>query len=56
MDPADAVLVECHLVYEEPYGWFDGVNLVKQKVPMMVQEKARTFRRKLALAGGEKKD
>ena len=52
--PADGVLVECHLVYEEPYGWFDGLNLVKQKVPVMVQEKVRTFRRKLSLATGEK--
>ena len=52
--PADGVLVECHLVYEEPYGWFDGVNLVKQKAPPMVQEKVRTFRRKLALATAEK--
>jgi hypothetical protein len=50
-EPADAVLIECHLVYEEPYGWFDGASLVKQKVPLMVQEKVRTFRRKLALAG-----
>jgi hypothetical protein len=50
LQPAGAVLIECHLVYEEPYGWFEGANLVKQKVPLMVQEKARTFRRKLALA------
>jgi hypothetical protein len=56
VDPADAVLVECHLVYEEPYGWFDGANLVKQKMPLIVTEKVRTFRRKLALAGSEKKD
>ena len=48
--PADGVLVECHLVYEESYGWFDGVSLVKQKVPVMVQEKVRTVRRKLTLA------
>jgi hypothetical protein len=53
-EPAQAVLVECHLVYEEPYGWFDGVNLVKQKAPVMVQEKVRTFRRKLAVASTEK--
>jgi hypothetical protein len=52
--PTDAVLVECHIVYEEPYGWFEGANLVKQKVPLMVQEKVRTFRRKLSLASGEK--
>ncbi len=52
--PAGAVFVECHVVYEEDYGWFDGANLVKQKVPVMVQEKVRTFRRKLAVASGEK--
>jgi hypothetical protein len=48
--PADAIVIECHLVFEEPYAWFDGVNLVKQKTPPMVQEQARTFRRKLANA------
>ncbi len=48
VDPADAVLIECHVVYEEPYGWFDGANLVKQKGPLIVTEKVRTFRRKLA--------
>lgn len=52
-DPPDAVLIECHIVYEEPYGWFDGANLVKQKAPLMVQAKVRTFRRKLALASAE---
>ncbi len=52
--PAGAAFVECHVVYEEDYSWFDGANLVKQKAPLMVQEKARTFRRKLALAGEEK--
>ena len=53
-EPAGAVFIECHLVYEEDYGWFDGANLVKQKVPVMVQEKVRTFRRKLAVAGAAK--
>lgn len=47
---ADAVFIEFHLIYEEPNGWFDGINLVKQKVPAMVQEKVRTFRRKLNVA------
>lgn len=50
LEPDNAVLVECHLVYEEPYGWFDGANLVRQKVPLMVNEKVRVFRRKLAAA------
>ncbi len=49
-NPADAAFVECHIVYEEDYGWFDGANLVKSKAPLMIQEKVRTFRRKLALA------
>ncbi len=53
-EPADAVFVECHIIYEEPYGWFDGENLVKRKVPAMVQEKVRSFRRKLAVASEEK--
>jgi hypothetical protein len=53
-EPADAVFIECHLVYEEDFGWFDGANLVKQKVPVMVQEKVRAFRRKLAMAGEKK--
>jgi hypothetical protein len=52
--PANAVFIECHVVYEEPYAWFEGTNLVGQKLPVMVKEKARTFRRKLALAGEKK--
>jgi hypothetical protein len=52
-EPADAVFIECHLVYEEPYGWFDGVNLVWQKAPAMVLEKVRTFRRKLTVASAD---
>jgi hypothetical protein len=55
VEPFNAVFVECHLVYEEDFGWFDGANLAKQKVPAMVQEKVRSFRRKLALAGEAKK-
>ena len=52
--PAGAAFIECHLVYEEDYGWFDGVNMVKQKAPAMVQEKVRTFRRKLNVATEKK--
>ncbi len=48
--PAGAAFIECHLVYEEDYGWFDGVNMVKQKAPAMIQEKVRSFRRKLNVA------
>ncbi|MBN1393556.1 MAG: hypothetical protein JW959_00800 [Pirellulales bacterium] len=48
--PAGAIFIECHLVYEEDRGWFDGVNLVSRKAPVMVREKVRSLRRKLALA------
>jgi len=54
-EPEGAVFIECHLVYEEDYGWFDGANLVKQKIPAMVQEQVRVFRRKLAVASEAKK-
>jgi hypothetical protein len=54
--PADAVFIEFHVVYEEPYGWFDGINLVKQKIPPMVREQVRTFRRKLTVATEEKEE
>lgn len=54
VDLADGVFIECHIAYEEAYGWFDGVNLVKQKLPVMVQEKVKTFRRKLLQASEEK--
>ena len=49
-EPAGAVFIECHLAYEEAFGWFDGANLVKQKAPLMVREKVRTLRRKLGVA------
>jgi hypothetical protein len=53
-EPADGVFIECHIVYEEPYGWFDGVNLVGQKIPLMVNEKVKVFRRKLTSASEKK--
>jgi hypothetical protein len=55
-EPANAVFIEFHMIYEEPYGWFDGLSLVKQKVPAMVQEKVRTLRRKLNVATQEKSE
>jgi hypothetical protein len=55
-EPARAVFIEFHLVYEEAYGWFDGATLVKQKLPPMVQEKVKTFRRKLAAASAENEE
>ncbi len=46
--PEDAILVEFHVAFHEPFGWFDGANLLRSKLPLMVQEKVRDFRSKLA--------
>jgi hypothetical protein len=47
-EPAGAIFYEYHLVYEEPDGWFGGVNVVKQRLPLVVQDQLMKFRRKLA--------
>lgn len=47
-EPADAILVEYHLVFDEPVGWFNGANLLRSKLPILVQDSVRKFRRKLA--------
>lgn len=44
----EAILVEIHLVFAEPYGWFEGRNLLRSKLPPLLQDAVRTFRRKLA--------
>ncbi|MEM8912824.1 MAG: hypothetical protein AAGC97_13745 [Planctomycetota bacterium] len=49
MDDAlvDACLVECHLVIHEPENWFRGGNLLRSKLPLIIQESVRKFRRKM---------
>jgi len=49
-EPADAVFVEGHIVFEEPYGWFEGGNELRSKAPTMIQQRAKIFRSKLAIA------
>ena len=53
LDPHDlrtsgAVLVEYHLVFEEPQGWFGGSNLLRSKLPLVCQDGVRKFRRRMA--------
>jgi hypothetical protein len=48
--PPNAVFIELHQVFDEPQGWFSGANLLRSKLPLVVQEEIRTFRRKLAAA------
>jgi hypothetical protein len=45
----EAILIEVHLLFAEPYGWFEGRNLLRSKLPPLVQDAVRKFRRKLAL-------
>lgn len=46
-DPPGAIFVEYHQVFDEPGEWFDGANLLRSKLPLMVQNGVRKFRRKL---------
>lgn len=46
--PAGAVFIEYHLVFDEPQGWFNGANLLRSKLPLLVQDGIRKFRRRFA--------
>jgi hypothetical protein len=46
-DPPGALFVECHAVFDEPHGWFDGVNLLRSKLPILAQENVRKFRQEI---------
>ncbi|MEQ8787391.1 MAG: hypothetical protein RIC55_13880 [Pirellulaceae bacterium] len=48
--PAGALLVELHVAYVEPEGWFGGTNLLTSKIPAVVQNQVRAVRRELAKA------
>jgi hypothetical protein len=56
LDPADAIFVECHVVYEEPYGWFQGGEALNSKLPIIAKSKVRTFRSKLGIASEKKEE
>ncbi len=54
-EPEGAMLVEYHLVFEEPTGWFNGGNYLRSKLPVIAQDGVRRFRRHLTGAEqGEK--
>jgi hypothetical protein len=46
-EPAGAVFVEFHQVFVEPKKWFDAPNMLKSKLPIVIQSEVRTFRREL---------
>jgi hypothetical protein len=49
-DPAGAVFVEFHQVFVEPKGWFDAPNMLRSKLPIVIQTEVRAFRRDLMKA------
>jgi len=51
-EPAGALFVEQHIVFAEPTGWFGGANLLRSKLPPVVQYAIRTTRQEWAKAGG----
>ena len=43
-----ALFVEQHIVFSEPAGWFDGANLLRSKLPIVVQSNVRNMRKEFA--------
>jgi hypothetical protein len=46
-EPKAALFVEFHRVSTEPKKWFDGANLLRSKMPILIQAEVRSFRREL---------
>jgi hypothetical protein len=47
IEPAGAIFIECHVAFDEPAGWFNGANLLRSKLPVLVQDSVRKFRREI---------
>jgi hypothetical protein len=50
IEPRGALFVEAHLVFTEPVKWFDGANLLRSKLPPVVQAQVRSLRREMLKA------
>jgi hypothetical protein len=46
-EPAGALFVEYHQAFYEPQEWFKGANLLRSKLPLLVQDSVREFRRRV---------
>ena len=55
-EPAGALFVECHIAFDEPEAWFHGKNFLRSKLPLVVQDNVRSFRRKLGKGAGVGED
>ena len=47
IEPEGALFFEVHTAFHEPEGWFGGPNLLRSKLPIVLQENVRNLRRKL---------
>ncbi|MEO9596160.1 hypothetical protein [Rhodopirellula bahusiensis] len=47
-EDADATIVQARLVVHEPVDWFGGRNQLRSKLPLIIQDRVRDLRRKLA--------
>jgi hypothetical protein len=52
-EPAGAIFVEYHIVFDEPIGWFNGANLLRSKLPLAAQDQIRNLRRRIEKAERE---
>lgn len=47
VEPKGALFVEGHAVFAEPMGWFDGANLLRSRLPAVIQNNVRQMRDRL---------
>jgi hypothetical protein len=47
-EPKGALFFEIHIAINEPRAWFNGENLLRSKLPIIMNDNVRTLRRKLA--------
>ena len=51
--PAGALFLEQHVVFAEPTGWFEGANLLRSKLPPVMQNNVRNMRREWVKRSGK---
>jgi hypothetical protein len=49
-NPAGALFVEYHIIYNEPMGWFNGKGVLDSKLSQMIQNDVKRFRNDLKTA------
>ncbi len=50
IEPEGAIFIEYHQVFDEREEWFSGANLLRSKLPLLVQDGVRKFRSRLTRA------